>query len=104
MSNQNNLQLVDVTNHPELRLSELEQQLIALNLIFQKIVLLPKSRMSAMKDKTVSVPISPSDVTETLTKLPRTPSDAKLAVVQLKRRLNFPGVHKQQLINLRNVM
>ena len=51
MSNQNNLQLVDVTNHSELKLSELEQQLIALNLIFQKIVLLPKSRMSAMKDK-----------------------------------------------------
>ena len=70
MSNQNNLQLVDVSNHPELKLSELEQQLIALNLIFQKIVLLPKSRWNAMKDKTVSVPISPSDITETLTKLP----------------------------------
>ena len=52
MSNQNNLQFVDISKHPELKLSELEQQLIALNLIFQKIVLLPKSRMSAMKDKT----------------------------------------------------
>ena len=104
MSNQNNLQLVDVSNNPELKLSELEQQLIARNLIFQKIVLLPKTRMSAMKDKTVSVPISPSDITETLTKLPQTPSDAQLAVVQLKRRLNFPGVHSQQLINIRKVM
>ena len=104
MSNRNNLQLVDITDHPELRLSELEQQLVALNILFQKIVLLPKSRMSAMKDRTVSVPIAPSDVMQTLTKLPRTPADARLAVVQLKRRLNFPGVHKQQLINLQNVI
>ena len=104
LSNQNNLQLVDVSNHPELKLSELEQQLISLNLIFQKIVLLPKSRMSAMRDKTVSVPLSPADITETLTKLPRTPSDARLAIVQLKRRLNFPGVHNQQLIDIRKVM
>ena len=104
MSNMNNLQLVDIQNHPELKLSELEQQLIALNLIFQKIVLLPKSRMNAMKDKTVSVPIATDDIKNTLTKLPRTPTDAKLSVVQLKRRLNFPGIHNQQLINMRNVV
>ena len=103
MCNKNNLQLVDIKNHPELKLSELEQQLVALNILFQKIVLLPKSRMNAMKDKTVSVPIAPSDVVETLTKLPRTPTDARLAVVQLKRRLNYPGVHNQQLISMRNV-
>ena len=99
MSNQNGLQLISLKDHPELSLSELEQQLIAPNLIFQKIVLLPKSRWSAMKDKTVSVPISTSDVSETLTKLPRTPSDAQLAVVQLKRRLNFPGIHNQQYVS-----
>ena len=98
MSNMNNLQLVDIQNHPELKLSELEQQLIALNLIFQKIVLLPKSRMNAMKDRTTD------DIKRTLTKLPRTPTEAKLSVVQLKRRLNFPGIHNQQLINVRNVV
>ena len=100
----NNLQFVNIDDHPEMQLSELEQQLIALNILFQKIVLLPKSRMSAMKDRTISVPIETSDVTNTLTRLPRTPSDARLAVVQLKRRLNFPGVHNQQLINIRNVI
>ena len=81
MCNQNNLQFVNLEGHPELRLKDLEQQLIALNLIFQKIVLLPKSRMNALRDKTVSVPVNPSDVTQTLTKLPRTPADAGLAVV-----------------------
>ena len=104
MCNQNKLQFVNIADHPELRLSELEQQLIALNLIFQKIVLLPKSRWNAMKDRTVNVPILPSDVMETLTRLPRTPADARLAVVQLKRRLNYPGVHNQQLVDMKKVM
>ena len=89
MCNQNNLQLVNRNSHPELYLSELEQQLVARNILFQKLILLPKSRMNAMKDKIVSVPINPSDVLETLTKLPRTPTDARLAVVQLKRSLNL---------------
>ena len=83
MCNQNNLQLVNRENHPELYLSELEQQLVARNILFQKLILLPKSRMNAMKDKIVSVPINPSDVLKTLTKLPRTPTDARLSVVQL---------------------
>ena len=104
MCNQNNLQFVNTQPYPALLLSDLEQQLIALNILFQKIVLLPKSRMNALKDKTVSVPINPSDVIETLTKLPRTPADAQLSVVQLKRRLNFPGVHNQQLIDIRKVI
>ena len=104
MCNQNNLQFFDTSKFPELKLSELEQQLVSLNLLFQKIVLLPKSQMNALKDKTVSVPIETSDVLETLTRLPRTPSDAGLSVVQLKRRLNYPGVHNQQLINICNVV
>ena len=103
MCNQNNLQLVKIDGYPELHLSDLEEQLIARNILFQKLILLPKSRMNALKDKTVSVPINPSDVLETLTKLPRTPTDARLSVVQLKRRLNFPGVHNQQLIDIRKV-
>ena len=60
--------------------------------------------MNAMKDKTVSVPINPSDVLNTLSILPRTPADAGLAVVQLKRRLNYPSVHNQQLINFNKVV
>ena len=40
MSNQNKLQLVDITKFPELDLKEVENQLVAPNLIFQKIKLL----------------------------------------------------------------
>ena len=35
MSNQNNLQLFDITNHPKFQLTELENCMIALNIIFQ---------------------------------------------------------------------
>ena len=104
MCHLNNLQFVNIDHLPALKLSDLEQQLIALNILFQKIVLLPKSRMNALKDKIVSVPVNPSDVIETLTKLPRTPTEAQLSIVQLKRRLNFPGVHNQQLIDVRKVI
>ena len=60
--------------------------------------------MSALKNKTVSVPISESDVKQTLSKFPRTPTDARLTIVQLKRSLDLPGIHSQRLINLRMVL
>ncbi|XP_071956868.1 uncharacterized protein [Antedon mediterranea] len=86
MSNQNNLQLVDISNHPELKLKDLENQLLARNLIFQKIKLLPKSRWNAMIDKTVNVPIPEEEISDTIEHLPRTPKEAHVIPVQLKRK------------------
>ena len=80
MSNQNNLQLVNTKKHPELKLSELGRRTI-----FWKMRLRAINCWNAMKDQTVNFPIAPTDVIETLTKLPRTPFDAGLSVVQLKR-------------------
>ena len=57
MSNQNSLQLFNLEGYDELKLTELENSMIALNLIFQKIFRLPKSRNPAMKDRTVNIPI-----------------------------------------------
>ena len=48
MSNQNSLQLINTDDYPEFDLKEVENQLVAPNLIFQKIKLLPKSRWNAM--------------------------------------------------------
>ena len=48
MSNQNSLQLINTDDYPEFHLKEVENQLVAPNLIFQKIKLLPKSRWNAM--------------------------------------------------------
>jgi hypothetical protein len=49
MSVKNGLSLMKLA-HPSLKLSEIENNLIAQNILFQKIFLLPKSRMSAVKD------------------------------------------------------
>ena len=57
MSIQNKLKLLDISNKEELKLSELENSMIALNIIFQEVFKLPKSRWPAMKDKTVNIPI-----------------------------------------------
>ena len=41
----------------ELQLTDLEQQLIARSLLFMKVKKLPTTRMKAMVDKVISVPI-----------------------------------------------
>ena len=70
-----------------LLLTELEGSLIAKNIIFQKIFLLPKSRWTAFTDKIVNVPITNEDINNTIELLPRTPKEAGLIGVALKRKL-----------------
>ena len=60
----NGLQLDDVPE--ELNLKDLEQQLIALVLVFQKIKKLPTSRMRANFDRVITVPIDPETVNKTV--------------------------------------
>ena len=66
MCHRNNLQLLDIRKYKELNLTELENSMIALNVIFQKVFKLPKSRWPAMKDKTVNIPIFEKDIIHTL--------------------------------------
>ena len=98
MSVTNGLCLSDITD-PDTKLTEVENNLIAQNIIFQKIFLLPKSRMSAVKDKLVNVPVGPSDVLNTVTLLPRTPSEAGLIQVKFKRKLKYKNYHKFEYID-----
>ena len=60
MSTKNGLDIVDLkdSNGNKLDMSELEATLIAKNILFMKIFNLPKSRWSAVKDKTVNVPVA----------------------------------------------
>ena len=58
----NNGLKVDVLPKPDLRLSELENNLIALNIVFQKLHFLPKSRWSGTHDRLVNIPIGEQDV------------------------------------------
>ena len=82
-----------------LQLTELEAALIAKTIIFQKIHQLPKSRWTALKDKVINIPINNEDIINTLDQLPRTPKDAGLIGVALKRKLEYSNTHKHQLID-----
>ena len=103
MSHKNCLDLVDLEPHPELKLTPLENSLIAKNLIFQKLVQLPKSRWSATKDKIVNVPIFDRDIADTMERLPRTPNEAQLVCIELKRKLEYKNTHKAEYISVAKV-
>ena len=98
----NNLQLhetdEDLKNQDHW-LTELEAALISKNIIFQKIFQLPRSRWTGLKDRIINVPIAEESMMNTLVQLPRTPNEAALVGISLKRKLDMKNVHKKQLIN-----
>ena len=99
MSVANNLGLVDLGTDEDLKLSELENNLIARRLLFQKIYQLPKSRMAGCKDRLINIPINDDDVLNTIKNMPRTPKEAGLLEVKLKRKLEYDNNHKKEFIN-----
>ena len=102
MSAMNGLQLHETDQDIEdqnLKLTELEGTLIAKSIIFQKIYQLPKSRWTALKDRLINVPVQNNDILNTLEQMPRTPKEAGLIGVALKRRKEYVNTHKHQLID-----
>ena len=83
----------------DLILTDLEGALIARSILFMKIFQLPTSRWTGMVDKAINVPIPESSVLNTIEKLPRTPTDAGLISVNLKRKKEYNKSHISQLIN-----
>jgi hypothetical protein len=102
MAAANGLELVVVDEN--LNLTELENNLIAQRILFQKIFQLPKSRMAACKDKLINIPISEQDVLNTVQSLPRTPNEAGLLEVKLKRKMEYKNVHQQSYIDPKKSM
>ena len=102
MAAANGLDIVKIKDK-DLHLTELENNLIAKKIIFQKIYQLPKSRMAACKDRLVNIPISSEDVINTLESLPRTPKEAGLLEVKLKRKLEYKNVHQQAYIDPKKI-
>ena len=85
----------------ELELNDLEATLVSKRLLFLKIYHLPKSRWSAVKDKTVNVPICDNTLLKTLNQLvplPRHPGEAGLICVTLKRKLTYKNMHVKAYI------
>ena len=84
----NGLEIDEIDN--QIKLTDLENNLIARNIIFQKLHKLPKSRWSGTHDRLVNVPVHPSDVINTIQSLHRTPAEAgiiPITPVNLKRKL-----------------
>ena len=79
-------------------LEDLEATLIATNIIFMKVYLLPSSRWCTLKDRVVNVPINDQAVCKTVSSLPRLPSDAAVVPVKLKRKKDFKATHQRQYI------
>ena len=97
----NNLQLHETDKElkaQDLQLTELEGALCAKNIIFQKIVLLRKSRWTGLTDQIVNIPIPDESINELITQLPRVPNEAEMVVAVLKRRLDYDNHHTKQLI------
>ena len=83
----------------ELKLTDLEEQFIAKCLIFLKVVKLPTSRMKAMKDRIINVPMSDEDVRKTITSFPRSGDDSGVVAVKLKRMMGLKTCHVEEYIN-----
>ena len=91
----NGLQL----NHPDRpRLSELENNLVAHTINFQKMVLLPKSRMAAGKGRMISIPVGPEVIMNTAKQLPRLPTEAGVVPIKLKRKKEYKSHEKNEMI------
>ena len=99
-SHQNNLEIFDTKDHPEMKLTELESSLISKALVFMKIFKKPKSRMAAIKDRCVCVPIDDQTINETLNQLPRTPSEACIVPIKLKRKKEYKNVHLNEYVDV----
>ena len=87
-----------------LDLNELEQSLIARSLIFLKVYFLPKSRMGCVSDKIVYVPINENDNLNTINTILRTPSEAGILPVQIKRKIEYKNFHREEFISVAKVI
>ena len=99
---QNNMQIDPQLE--EMKLNELERSLISRNIQFQKIYQLPTSRYTALKDKIINVPVPEGSALNTINRLPRTPNEAGLIGIEVKRKLAFKNPHHTgRLIDVKKI-
>ena len=101
MSLQNGLELTKIMEG--CHLTELENNLIALNINFQYIFCLKKSRWAATKKQIISVPVTPETVLNTVKQLPRLPKEAGLVEVKLKRKKEYDNCHKKEYVDPKKI-
>ena len=94
MSHKNKLEVFDAADYGELFLSELEQCMIARTILFMKMHQKPKSTMAGVNDRLVNVPVFEEDIQNTIGLLPRTPKEAGIVAIKLKRKKEYTNVYK----------
>ena len=97
MSSRNALQVHDRPDF--LKLTEVENVLIAPRINFIKMIKLPVSRMTGIRDRIVNVPIASSTIKQTVESLPRTLEEAQVIPISLRKKKAMVGSHFQQYIN-----
>jgi hypothetical protein len=78
---------------PELEVLSIEEATIARNLIFEKLVRLPKTRMSGLIDRVINVPLTIDDVQQTVDMLPISMEDAAIIPLQFKIMKSLKNNH-----------
>ena len=81
-----------------LSMEELEAALIARNIVFEKVFVHHTSGWTKLKDKIINVPVSEKSIVNTMQQMPRTPEEACLLNVSLKRQIAKKGEYLKQLI------
>ena len=69
-----------------------------------KIHNLPRSGMKGITDKTVCVPIDSETINKTIECFPRTPHEASLIPIKLKRKQSYKNTHLQEYVNPRKMI
>ena len=81
-----------------LQLTNLERQLVCKDLVFIKVRELHPTRMEAMNDYVINVPIEDDDIVKTVTSLPRTEKNSGMITLGLKRDMVYKTYHKLEMI------
>ena len=91
---------LQVFQHPDcLKLTEVENVLIAPRINFIKMIKLPVSRMLGLRDRIVNVPITSTTIKQTVESLPRTLEEAQVIPISLRKKKAMVGSHFQQYVN-----
>ena len=93
----------ELNKYNTMELTELEQCLIARSILFMKMKTLPGGdRMKAVRDRLINVPICENDIFDTLgvitPKLPRTPNEARIVSVGLKKKKIYKGSDRKEYV------
>ena len=102
LSVMNGLEIVKLTdsNGENIKLTDLEAALVAKTVLFMKIYQLPRSRWSALKDRTICVPLRNEAISETVKSFPRSSYQAGVITVEWKRKKAYKNYHIRQRIRV----